>query len=292
MTEPLTAEELDRVRQIAGTAPDTEIGRLFVRLAARATPTPDTLDVERLAMAMRAVWPGWSEEASSRVAARMARATYSAAMRAAYSRISRCASSVVDAVTEPLCDHEWSGPLDKAPTCVKCDMAYRHPRGAEVTEPLNLTPEQALGVALSVAAPTMVMGDAQAAAPDMLAHLNAMGYTLAAPEPSDLIHEAWGVIANAGGGDWSKETPEWRSAAANFSDKMHAATLATPAPDTLDVECPHCVVSHEWPCPTIGRCDEPGCGREATCGWPTRPGGTGPNGGYRRTCGDHMPVMS
>jgi len=42
VSEPLTAEELDRVRQIAGTAPDTEIGRLFVRLAARATPTPDT----------------------------------------------------------------------------------------------------------------------------------------------------------------------------------------------------------------------------------------------------------
>ena len=28
-------------------------------------------------------------------------------------------------------------------------------------------------------------------------------------------------------------------------------------------------------------CDEPGCIREATCGFPT------PNG-YRRTCGDHM----
>ena len=36
------------------------------------------------------------------------------------------------------------------------------------------------------------------------------------------------------------------------------------------------------------RCDEPGCMKDATCGWPTRPGGTGPNGGYRRTCGDHM----
>ncbi len=36
------------------------------------------------------------------------------------------------------------------------------------------------------------------------------------------------------------------------------------------------------------RCDEPGCMKDATCGWPTRPGGTGLNGGYRRTCGDHM----
>ncbi len=36
------------------------------------------------------------------------------------------------------------------------------------------------------------------------------------------------------------------------------------------------------------RCDEPGCMEQATCGWPTRPGGTGPNGGYRHTCGSHM----
>lgn len=36
------------------------------------------------------------------------------------------------------------------------------------------------------------------------------------------------------------------------------------------------------------RCDEPGCMEDATCGWPTRPGGTGPNGGYRRTCWPHM----
>ena len=35
------------------------------------------------------------------------------------------------------------------------------------------------------------------------------------------------------------------------------------------------------------RCDEPGCMKEGAMGWPTRPGGTGPNGGYRRTCWDH-----
>jgi len=51
--------------------------------------------------------------------------------------------------------------------------------------------------------------------------------------------------------------------------------------------CPHCIMEHVWPCPTIRRCDEPGCDNETSCGWPTRPGGTGPNGGYRRTCGDH-----
>jgi hypothetical protein len=35
------------------------------------------------------------------------------------------------------------------------------------------------------------------------------------------------------------------------------------------------------------RCDEPGCMEDGTMGWPTRPGGTGPNGGYRRTCFEH-----
>jgi len=62
--------------------------------------------------------------------------------------------------------------------------------------------------------------------------------------------------------------------------------LAEPRAEGLD-PCPHCVMEHVWPCPTIPRCDEPGCANEASCGWPTRPGGTGPNGGYRRTCGVH-----
>ena len=34
------------------------------------------------------------------------------------------------------------------------------------------------------------------------------------------------------------------------------------------------------PVPSM-QCDERGCRKQATCGWPT-------NGGYRRTCGDHM----
>ena len=46
------------------------------------------------------------------------------------------------------------------------------------------------------------------------------------------------------------------------------------------IECEWCVPRHEWPCPTIPRCDEPGCEKEATCGWPS-------TDGYRRTCGDH-----
>lgn len=66
--------------------------------------------------------------------------------------------------------------------------------------------------------------------------------------------------------------------------QLPAALGSDIAEPTLDA----CTCDHQWPCPAVERCDEPGCDREATCGWPTRPGGTGPNGGYRRTCGDHM----
>jgi hypothetical protein len=38
------------------------------------------------------------------------------------------------------------------------------------------------------------------------------------------------------------------------------------------------------------RCDEPGCMEDGTMGWPTRPGGTGLNGGYRTTCWDHSDI--
>jgi len=48
----------------------------------------------------------------------------------------------------------------------------------------------------------------------------------------------------------------------------------------LEAECPHCVMEHVWPCPTIPRCDEPGCDNETSCGWPSP-------AGYRRTCGVH-----
>ena len=38
-----------------------------------------------------------------------------------------------------------------------------------------------------------------------------------------IIEAAWGVIANAGGGDWTKETPEWQEAAARWRDEYHRA---------------------------------------------------------------------
>jgi hypothetical protein len=38
---------------------------------------------------------------------------------------------------------------------------------------------------------------------------------------ADMIESAWGIIANAGGGDWSKESIEWQEAAAAWRDRFH-----------------------------------------------------------------------
>ncbi len=39
--------------------------------------------------------------------------------------------------------------------------------------------------------------------------------------PDDLLEAAWGIIANAGGGDWTTQTPEWQEAAARWRDAYH-----------------------------------------------------------------------
>lgn len=41
--------------------------------------------------------------------------------------------------------------------------------------------------------------------------------------------------------------------------------------------CPHCKSVEQF----VNMCDEAGCSREASCGWPTA------EGGYRRTCHEH-----
>ncbi len=46
-----------------------------------------------------------------------------------------------------------------------------------------------------------------------------------------IIEAAWGIIANAGGGDWSKESEDWQWAAKAWRDRYHAmldADLARP----------------------------------------------------------------
>jgi len=59
-----------------------------------------------------------------------------------------------------------------------------------------------------------------------------------------------------------------------------AELLRAPSPfdaeDTI-VGCPKCKAVDDFK----SACDEPGCGQDATCGFPAP-------GGYRRTCGKHM----
>lgn len=38
----------------------------------------------------------------------------------------------------------------------------------------------------------------------------------------DELEMAWTIIANAGGGDWQKESAEWQEAAAKWRDRYHA----------------------------------------------------------------------
>jgi hypothetical protein len=37
----------------------------------------------------------------------------------------------------------------------------------------------------------------------------------------DLLEAAWGLIANAGGGDWERESPQWREAAVAWRERWH-----------------------------------------------------------------------
>lgn len=46
----------------------------------------------------------------------------------------------------------------------------------------------------------------------------------------DLLYEAWGVIANAGGGDWTTQTDEWVEAAVRWRDRFHAHIGSSGAP--------------------------------------------------------------
>ena len=39
--------------------------------------------------------------------------------------------------------------------------------------------------------------------------------------PDDLIEAAWGIIANAQGGDWDAATPKWKQAAERWRDGYH-----------------------------------------------------------------------
>lgn len=53
----------------------------------------------------------------------------------------------------------------------------------------------------------------------------------------DLLEDAWGIIANAGGGNWGLESAEWQEAAARFRAHYHA-TLVTHSTDPQDRPVP------------------------------------------------------
>jgi hypothetical protein len=50
-----------------------------------------------------------------------------------------------------------------------------------------------------------------------------------APLPSHLdgLELAWGLIANAGEGNWDRETPEWKAAAERWRDEVWHPALAS-----------------------------------------------------------------
>lgn len=51
--------------------------------------------------------------------------------------------------------------------------------------------------------------------------------------PEDLPKAAWGIIANAGEGNWERESEEWREAAARWRDAYHETLLGGPSPTDL-----------------------------------------------------------
>jgi len=54
----------------------------------------------------------------------------------------------------------------------------------------------------------------------------------------DLLELAWGIIANANGGDWDKATPEWHDAAERWRDRYFAilpTCSSGPCPETPEL---------------------------------------------------------
>ena len=63
----------------------------------------------------------------------------------------------------------------------------------------------------------------------------------------DLPEIAWGIIANAYGGDWDLATPEWKEAAENWRNNYHKTLPNTKEgeitkefPEGKDNYCPQC----------------------------------------------------
>lgn len=65
---------------------------------------------------------------------------------------------------------------------------------------------------------------------ELLAIARHVRYALGGSETREahLLGWAWTIIANASEGDWTKQTPEWQEAAANWRDALH-----TPTPEVV-----------------------------------------------------------
>jgi hypothetical protein len=65
-----------------------------------------------------------------------------------------------------------------------------------------------------------------------------IGWNETNPTPLDVYERAWGIIANASGGDWSKQPEQWQRAAEAFRDTYQRAITsrgsAPAAPTTAD----------------------------------------------------------
>lgn len=53
---------------------------------------------------------------------------------------------------------------------------------------------------------------------------------------SDAAEMLWVMLANVSGGDWTKQTPEWRDAAARWRDNYFAALKGAASPATPGLE--------------------------------------------------------
>ena len=47
---------------------------------------------------------------------------------------------------------------------------------------------------------------------------------------TQMLEAAWGIIANAGNGDWTTQTPEWQDAAARWRDEYFGKQSPATAP--------------------------------------------------------------
>lgn len=82
----------------------------------------------------------------------------------------------------------------------------------------------------------------------------------------DLLELAWGIIANAGGGDWERESKEWQDAASKWRDCYHGSLTSKPEGAAQWMMCPNCKAERTdyegEPDKYLARC--PSCGSEAS----------------------------